>query len=374
MKIGVRAALAVLLLIGFYALGIGLLAVVVGLDALMLYGHAPEFDLFFGVPFTVVAVIVVGRAFHASLVLPAREITGIAVLESEQPAVWSRVRAAAAAAGTAPPEFLWIDSLFNASVFEQTRWLGLRSGARHLVIGAPMLIAFSPPKLDAVLAHEFGHFANRDTRLLPVIMRGRAGLAGALHTSSFFTTDSVSNGRWLLHLQQVIVRLVSAYAVRFLTVTQNISRTQEYAADRISAELCGRDTAAGVIADMPAYHAAYRHFRNRFADAAAGLGLVPHPEEVFPGFGRMLDEPHWQGVVESERGAPSPVPTPTRFDSTRRSPTVCQQFALCRTTAGCGTLPETGPSSSSKMRRPCSPQSPAVKRAASTSSRRIGTH
>jgi len=112
----------------------------------------------------------------------------------------------------------------------------------------------------------------------------------------------------------MIVRLVRAYAVRFLTVTQNISRAQEYAADRISAELCGRDTAARVIAETPAYGAAYRYFRERFADAAIGLGFVPHPEELFPGFGRMLEEPSWQGVVEAERRAPS-ARTPTRFDS-----------------------------------------------------------
>ena len=326
MGIGVRAALAVMLLIGFYLLGIGLLVAVVGLDVLMLYGHAPAFDLFFGVPFTVVVLIVVGRAFHATLLLPAREIAGVAVLESEQPAVWAKVREAATAAGTAAPEFLWIDSRFNASVFEQTRWLGLRSGQRHLVIGAPMLIAFSPAKLDAVLAHEFGHFAHRDTRLLPVIMRGRSGLAGALNTASFFTTDSVSNGRWLLHLQGVIVRLVHAYAVRFLTVTQKISRAQEYAADRISAELCGRETAACVLAETPAYQTAYRYFRDRFADAATGLGLVPIPEELFPGFGRMLDEPRWQSMVESERRAPS-AQTPTRFDS---HPPIADRVATLR--------------------------------------------
>jgi Zn-dependent protease with chaperone function len=312
--VGVRAALAVMLLIGFYVLGIGLLVAVVGLDVLMLYGHEPVFDLVFGVPFTVVAFIVVGRAFHASLLLTAREITGVAVLESQQPALWSMVREAAVAAGTAPPEFLWIDSRFNASVFEQTRWLGLRSGSRHLVIGAPMLIALSPAKLDAVLAHEFGHFANRDTRLLPVIMRGRAGLAGALDSSRLFTAGSVDNGRWLLHLQQVIARLVHAYAVRFLTVTQNISRAQEYAADRISAELCGRETAVRVIAEAPTYQTAYRYFRERFADAAVGFGLVPRPEELFAGFGRMLDEPGWQGMVNSERRAPS-VQRPARFDS-----------------------------------------------------------
>jgi hypothetical protein len=45
-----------------------------------------------------------------------------------------------------------------------------------------------------------------------------------------------------------------------------------------------------------------------------GLGLVPRPEELFPGFGRMLDEPRWQGLVESERRAPS-AHRPARFDS-----------------------------------------------------------
>jgi Zn-dependent protease with chaperone function len=311
--IGVRAAAAVTLLIGFYVLGMGLLAAVVGLDALMLYSNAILFVLF-GLPFTAAAFILVGRAFHAALMVRGREATGVAVLESEQPALWSTVRQAAAAAGTAPPEFLWIDSRFNASVFEQARWLGLRSGPRHLLIGAPLLIAFSPAKLDAVLAHEFGHFAHRDTRLLPVIMRGRSGLAWALNTAGFFTTTSVSNGRWLLHLQALIIRLIRAYAVRFLKVTQKISRAQEYAADRISAELCGRDTAACVLAEMPAYHTAYRYFRDRFADAATGLGLVPQPEALFAGFGRMLEEPRWQGVVESERRTPS-AQAPTPFDS-----------------------------------------------------------
>lgn len=340
MNIGVRAAMAVMLLIGFYVLGLGLLGAVVGLDVLMLYGHAPEFDLLFGVPLTGVACFVVGRAFYASLLLPARKITGVAVPESEQPDLWSTVRAAAAAAGTAPPDFLWIDSRFNAGVFERTRWLGLRSGPRHLVIGAPMLIALSPAKLDVVLAHEFGHFANRDTRLLPVVMRGRAGLAGALNTAGFFTNGTVSNGRWLLHLQQVIVRLVHAYSVRFLTVTQKISRAQEYAADRISAELCGRDTAASVIAEIPAYQAAYRYFRIRFADAAVGRGLVPHSEELFPGFGRMLDEPGWQGMVESDRGASSPQ-TPTRFDS---HPPIADRVSALRALPDDGRTLDTSPS------------------------------
>jgi Zn-dependent protease with chaperone function len=326
-KTGVRAALAVMLLIGFYALGAGLLAAVLGLDVLMLYGHAPEFDLFFGIPFTAVAFIMVARAFHASIRLPAREIKGIAVLEVQQPALWSRVRAAADAAGTAPPEHLWIDSNFNASVFEQTRWLGLRSGARHLVVGAPMLIAFSPAELDVVFAHEFGHFAHRDTRLLPVIMRGRAGLAGALNTATFFTTGSVSNGRWLLTLQQMILRIVYAYAIRFLTVTQNISRIQEYAADRISAELCGRDTAAGTIAEIPAYSAAYRYFRARFADAALGLGLVPRAEDLFPGFRHMLEDPLWQGLAEAERTVPAGKTPPTRFDS---HPPIADRVAALR--------------------------------------------
>lgn len=315
MKIGVRAAMAVMFLLGFYALGIALLALVLGLDVLMLHGHAPIFGLFFGVPLSILAFFAVGRVFRVSVSLPGRGIDGVAVLESEQPALWSMVRRAAASAGTAAPDYLWIDSRFNAGVFEQARWLGLRSGPRHLVIGAPMLVALSPAKLDVVLAHEFGHFAHGDTRLLPVIMRGRATLAAAMGTARFFTTDTVTNGRWLLYTQHLVLRLIHAYAVRFLTVTQSMSRAQEYAADRISARLCGRDTAACAIAEMPAYQAAYRHYREHFADAAAHVGLVPDAEKLFPGFDCMLAEPRWQDKIEAQRRTPSPNAPADRFDS-----------------------------------------------------------
>jgi len=311
--IGVRAAVAVTLLMGFYVLGVVLLVAVVGLDVLILDSNTMLFVLV-GLPFTAAMFALVGLAFRATLVLPDRAMDGVAVLETEQPALWAMVRAAAAAAGVAPPEFVWIESWFNAAVYEQPRWFGLRSGPRHLIIGAPMLIAFSPAKLDAVLAHEFGHFAHQDTRLLPLIRRGRAGLAWTLNTAGFFKTTAVSSGHWLVSLQIVTVRLIRAYAVRFMAITQQISRAQEYAADRISAELCGRDTAAGVLAEIPAYHVAYQQFRQRFADAGVGLGLVPEPEVLFAGFGEMLHEPRWQAAVESERNSPS-AQEQNRFDS-----------------------------------------------------------
>ena len=329
-----------MLLIGFYVLGTALLAAVVGLDFLMLQHNMFVFAAF-GLPLTAAAFFLVGRVFYATLVVRDTETAGIAVLDTEQPALWSAVREAAAAAGTAPPEHLWIDSRFNASVFEQARWLGLRSGSRHLVVGAPMLVALSPARLNAVLAHEFGHFAHRDTRLAPVIMRGRVGLAGALRSAGFFTTGRVSNGSWMLHLQLLVTRLIRAYAIGFLKVTRHISRSQEYAADRISAELSGRDTAACVLAETPAYYEAYQYFRSRFVDAAKGLGLVPQPEAVFAGFGLMLEEPRWRGVVEAERRSPS-AQTPTRFDS---HPPIPDRVAALRA------LPDDGRSEDSSSAR-----------------------
>lgn len=315
MSVGVRAAIAVMWLIGFYLLGVVLLAGVVALDVVLALA-SPLGLVVVGLPFTAAVLLVVGRAFYASLRLHGREPDGVAVPESEQPALWAAVRAAAAAAGTAPPASLRIDSEFNAAVFERTRWLGLRPGVRNLVIGAPMLVAYSPTSLGVILTHEFGHFAHRDTRLMPTVMRGRAGLAGAANAASFFTTSSVSNGRWMIQLQWLILGLIRGYAARFLTVTQRISRTQEYAADRISAELCGRETAACVIAELPAYGAAYSHFRKQYADVAVGLGLVPLAEAQFAGFGRMLAESRWQGVVAKERVTPSiSTRKPDKFDS-----------------------------------------------------------
>lgn len=335
MNVGLRAVGAVMLLIGFYVLGVALLVAVLGLDALMLYGNALVL-LLFGLPLSAAAFVVVVRAFYASLLLGSGDVDGVAVLESEQPDLWATVRAAAAAAGTAAPKYLWVDSQFNAAVFEQTRWLGLRPGPRHLVIGAPVLVALSPAKLDAILAHEFGHFAHRDTRLLPVVMRGRSGLASALNTASGFATDGKGGG-WMLRGQPLIYALVRAYAVRFLTATQKVSRAQEYAADRISADLCGRDAAADAVAEMAAYQTAYAFFRDRFADAGIGFGLVPHPETLFAGFGAMLDEPHWQGVLEAERRVPS-AQKPSAFDS---HPPVADRVAALRALPDDGRTPDT---------------------------------
>lgn len=324
MSLGLRAAAAVMLLIGFYVLGVALLVVVVGLDALMLYGNAIVL-LLFGLPLTAAAFIVVVRAFYASLLLRSGEVDGDAVLESDHPDLWATVRAAADAAGTAAPRFLWVDSRFNAAVFEQSRWLGLRSGPRHLVIGAPLLVALSPAKLDAVLAHEFGHFTHRDTRLLPVVMRSRSGLSSALDAAGGFATDAQGGG-WMLRGQPLIYAMVRAYAVRFLAATQKVSRAQEYAADRISAEVCGRDNAADAVAEMSAYQTAYAYFRTRFADAGIRFNLVPRPDALFADFGSMLDDPQWLEVVESKRRTPSSEKT-SAFDS---HPSVADRVAALR--------------------------------------------
>lgn len=46
----------------------------------------------------------------------------------------------------------------------------------RLYIGLPLMAGLDEMQLRAVLAHEMGHYANFDTRLTPLIARGRAQL------------------------------------------------------------------------------------------------------------------------------------------------------------------------------------------------------
>jgi Zn-dependent protease with chaperone function len=57
-------------------------------------------------------------------------------------------------------------------VSEKTRMLGLRVVKRRLYIGAPLLAYFTERQLVSVLAHELGHYGNRDTRLAGIVMSG----------------------------------------------------------------------------------------------------------------------------------------------------------------------------------------------------------
>lgn len=333
MRLSVRAFQALALLIGFYVLAFGVLAGLVAADigayALTTSQDANSSDARLLVPLflaTGTAFYVVLRAVFVSTRGARRDLPGVPVTQDQQPALWERVRFLAREAGTRPPKEIRIVAEVNAGVTENARLLGLIPGRRILMVGAPLLMGLTPGQLDAVLAHEFGHYSNRDTRLLPVVNRGRMSLIAALHAAQGNVrvpgkgskkkgqAGKQADRRVNLPGQDAIYGVFHAYALRYFAVTEAISRAQEYAADRISARVAGPENTVDALAEMPVLDAAYGFYLRRFVTAGLSDGLLPHPELALAGFAELLADPD-RGKELAEIRENPPVHELDRFDS-----------------------------------------------------------
>jgi len=106
----------------------------------------------------------------------------------------------------------------------------------HAAVAATrgILKALSREELAGVMAHELAHIKNRDT-LTMTIAATLAGAIGFLSQFAFF----FMGGRGRVHpLVAILVMILAPIAA--MLVQMAISRTREYAADRMGAEICGQ--------------------------------------------------------------------------------------------------------------------------------------
>ncbi len=123
-------------------------------------------------------------------------------------------------------------------------------------------------ELAGVMAHELAHVRNRDT----LIMTVTATLAGALSMLANFALFFGGNRNSPLGIVGVILMMVLAPLAAAL-VQMAISRSREYEADRIGAEICGR----------PMWLARALEKIDRFAK-----GIVNHQAERNPATAHMF--------------------------------------------------------------------------------------
>lgn len=75
--------------------------------------------------------------------------------------LWDTVRRLADDVGTRVPDEIRIVPEVNAAVVEESQLLGLHAGRRYLYLGIPLLQGLSVAQLQAVIAHELGHYSGR---------------------------------------------------------------------------------------------------------------------------------------------------------------------------------------------------------------------
>ncbi|MEV4614454.1 M48 family metalloprotease [Kitasatospora sp. NPDC049258] len=309
-----RAVQAVALLLGFYLLAAAIVLGLLGLDLALYLGSDHLRPALFKIwALTAVVIYPVLRVVFLTRRPKGGESGGLLVGRAEQPALWARVDRLAERTGVRGPAEIRLTAEVNAAVREDTRLLGLIPGKRHLEIGVPLLIGLTEAELDAVLAHEFGHYSNQDVRLAGITVAGRTAIVhtiGTLHERAdrqqaedaaelrAEAEDRLARGKQPKDrsagdggVQRVLARLFTRYARLYFRVSESVGRRQEYAADRAAAEIAGRDATASALRKIPTLVAAQNFYLGAYATLGWDAGLLPAPGQVYGGFAKLLADP-----------------------------------------------------------------------------------
>ena len=286
MRASLRTVRALALLLGFYLITTALLAAIVGLDIGLTAASNRQGALAlvetWGVSLVLAYPLV--RGLLVGLTGNRHRRSGLQVRRADQPRLWQRVERTAQAMGVRPPAEIWLVDRPQAAVWQDSWLLGLVPGRRRMLLGLPLLHGLTASELDAVVAHELGHFAHGDTRLSALTTRNRAGLRQVL---SRYSSEDGGPGQWLNGV-------FAAYARFCLRSSQATARRQEFAADAAAARLAGPDALIGALQATPALTRAHHSYLSGFRDIGKELGLAPQAGQVYPGFQAFLRTDSWR--------------------------------------------------------------------------------
>jgi len=99
-----------------------------------------------------------------------------------------------------------------------------------------LLEVLSMEEVSGVMAHEFAHIKNRDTLIMTVTATFAGAISMIANFAMFFRGGRNSDGPGLIG--SIAMMILAPLAASIVQMT--ISRTREYAADRLGAEICGQ--------------------------------------------------------------------------------------------------------------------------------------
>jgi len=271
-----RALLALLLMVGFYSLALGVIGGLLYVPyAEWAYAHRVHAK---------VAILCLGGAVTIALAIRPRfdhfEEPGPALDPAAFPQLFRRIDEVARRTGQAMPSQVFLVSDLNAFVAHRGGVMGL--GSRRIMgLGLPLLQVLSRVQFEAVLAHELGHYHGGDTRLGPWIHKTRSALGRTLEQLG---EDGV------LHLP------FKGYARLFLRLTQAISRAQEYAADRLAATAVG---GRALIDGLKRVHVAAPAFDVYWSQEVTPVLNGGYRAPLSGGFRAFLGVPHVKQAMDT---------------------------------------------------------------------------
>jgi Zn-dependent protease with chaperone function len=267
-----RAALAVVLLAGFYLIVAAITAGIVVLDYFCVrYGHAGGFKV---AAFATLGGLAMLRGVFVVGLRRDAEQPGVAVTPHDEPELWRTVTELAARVRTRVPDEIRLVPDVNAAVSEDARLLGLIRGRRHMYVGVPLMLTLGADELRAVLCHELGHYSGSHTRLGGITYRGRTSL---IRTIERLGGHAIIRGVFLL------------YAKLYLRVSQAVSRRQELEADAAAVAIAGRRPMGDALRKVRASAATWEFYVNTHCRLIGPAQA--RPADLFAGFYSLFHEP-----------------------------------------------------------------------------------
>ena len=151
---------------------------------------------------------------------------------AEAPGLWELTRDVARAMDTRPVDEIRITVGTDLCVYERGRWREKleNRATRVLVIGAAVLDGFKQEDFRSVLAHEYGHFSNRDTAGGDIAMRVQTDMLAFYHAMV-----NAGQATWL----NLGFHFLRIYHFIFRRIAHGATRLQEVLADRVAAQHYG---------------------------------------------------------------------------------------------------------------------------------------
>jgi heat shock protein HtpX len=266
-SLAARAVLAIVLMIGYYVLALAV-------SAALIWIPYAEFRYLERVDFRIGIACLAGAAtiLWALVPRPDRfEKPGPQLTPSTAPELFALIDGVATATSQPRPSEVYLLNDVNAWVTQRGGMMGFGS-RRVMGVGLPLVNSLTRAELQAVIAHEFGHYVGGDVGLGPWIYKTRAAIA-----------------RTMAGLDQSYLQWVfNLYGRMFMRLTMAVSRQQEFVADETAARISGAAPMVSALKKVAMLAPAYSAYLQQEVLPILQYGFLPPLAE---GFDRFIASP-----------------------------------------------------------------------------------
>jgi Zn-dependent protease with chaperone function len=195
-------------------------------------------------------------------VRPPRPPKPLRLSPRDEPVLFEFVQALCRTLRAPAPAEIYVDLQVNAAASIRG-WRGFFFGGLDLTIGLPLATGLSLPQFTGVLAHEFGHFAQRTGLrsyfLIQTIQNWFARVVHQRDTFDAWLDRQRNHGDWRIKLVALIADVAVKVSRKYLAilmkagtwVSSAFSRQMEFDADRHAAAIAGCEPFEQTLRQLP---------------------------------------------------------------------------------------------------------------------------